>query len=93
APKKLAGAFARLSWPAFGVLVVTGGWNVWAVHPATMSTAWQAVLSAKIGIVVLAGVAAYRHGRSPSTTGLAVWGSLAGLASIVALYLGILLAG
>ena len=32
APKMLARAFARLAWPAFVVLVVTGIWNVTAVH-------------------------------------------------------------
>ena len=32
APKVLARAFARLAWPAYVVLVVTGFWNVTAVH-------------------------------------------------------------
>ena len=28
APKKVARAFARLLWPAYGVLVITGFWNI-----------------------------------------------------------------
>lgn len=93
APKALARAFARLSWPAFGLLVVTGIWNVAAVHPSAQSTAWQAVLWAKIAVVVVAGVAALLHGRARSRTPLAVWGSVAGVASVAALLMGVLLAG
>jgi hypothetical protein len=37
-------AFARLSWPAFFVLVVTGNWNVAAVHAPSATTAWTTVL-------------------------------------------------
>ncbi len=91
APKALARAFARLSWPAYAVLVATGIWNVAADHPS--GTAWQVVLGVKLGVVALAGVAALLHTRATSRRALAVWGSLAGGASIAALVLGVLLAG
>ena len=91
APGALARAFARLSWPAFAVLVLTGFWNVAQVHPKTHD--WQVVLGVKLGFVVLAGLGAFLHGRSTTRTSLAVWGSIAGVASIVALVLGVLLAG
>ena len=42
APKALARAFARLAWPAYAVLVVTGFWNIAAVH-YPRRTAWKAV--------------------------------------------------
>ena len=32
APKKVARAFGRLLWPAYGVLVVTGFWNIGCPH-------------------------------------------------------------
>ena len=51
APKALARAFGRIQWPAYGVLVVTGLWNVSAVH-AGQPQAWQAVLGVKIVVVV-----------------------------------------
>ena len=51
APKTLARAFARLAWPAFGVLVLTGIWNVTAVHYSSQDSAWKAVLMAKIVVV------------------------------------------
>jgi putative copper export protein len=93
APKALAGAFARLAWPAYAVLVVTGFWNVSTFHWADQSGAWKAVLIVKIVVVVAAGVGAFFHGRATSRSALAVWGSVAGLASVAALVLGVLLAG
>jgi putative copper export protein len=93
APKTLARAFARLAWPAYLVLLVTGVWNISAVGFANMDTAWQAVLIAKIFVVVLAGVGVLLHQRATTRRGLAVWGSVGGLASVAALVMGILLAG
>lgn len=93
APRTLARAFARLSWPAFAVLVATGIWNVAAVDVAQMSTAWQVVLGVKLAVVALSGAAALAHSRSTSRVGLAVWGSLAGTSATAALLLGVLLAG
>jgi putative copper export protein len=93
APKTLARAFARLAWPAYALLVVTGVWNVTAVHYAQQDAAWQAVLMAKIAVVVVAGVAVFLHQRATSRSQLALWGSVGGLASVAALVMGILLAG
>ena len=93
APRQLARAFARMAWPAFVVLVATGIWNVAAVHYSSQDSAWQAVLMAKIAVVVLAGVATGLHQRATTKGQLALWGSVAGTASVVALVMGILLAG
>ena len=93
APKKLAQAFARLAWPAYVLLLVTGIWNVTAVHYTSQGSAWKAVLMAKIAVVVLAGVAVFLHQRATEKAQLALWGSVGGLASVVALVMGILLAG
>lgn len=89
----LARTFSRLSWPAFVVLVGTGVWNISATHPSSKSSAWQAVLWTKLAVVAVAGVAALAHGRSRSKAGLAVWGSVAGTASVAALVMGVMLAG
>ena len=93
APRTLARAFARLAWPAYLVLLVTGVWNISAVGYSTMDTAWKAVLIGKIAVVVLAGVGVLLHQRATTKRGLAVWGSVGGLASVAALVMGILLAG
>ena len=93
APKVLARAFARLAWPAFALLVVTGFWNISTFTWSHQSTAWKAVLVAKIVVVVVAGVAVALHQRASSKAQLALWGSVGGLASIAALVMGVLLAG
>ena len=93
APKALARAFARLAWPAYLVLVVTGIWNVTTFTWADQSSAWKAVLMAKIVVVLLAGLGAFLHQRATTKAQLALWGSVAGTASIGALAMGILLAG
>ncbi len=93
APKKVARAFSRLMWPAYAVLIITGFWNISAVHPSDATSAWTAVLMVKLVFVVLAGVAVFLHQRSTSKVGLAVWGAIGGLASVVALCLGVFLAG
>ena len=93
APKKVAGAFARIMWPAFAVLVVTGFWNIAALTTKDASAAWKAVLMVKIAVVVIAGVAVFLHQRATSKAGLAVWGSIVGVASVAALCLGVFLAG
>lgn len=92
APRTLARAFSRLMWPAYAVLLITGVWNVSAVH-AGQPGAWQAVLGVKIAVVLLAGAAAYLHGRSTSRAGLAVWGAVTALSSVTALVMGVFLAG
>ena len=93
APKALARAFARLAWPAYAVLVVTGLWNITTFTWADQSSAWKAVLMAKIVVVLLAGLGAFLHQRATTRAQLAVWGSVAGTASVAALAMGILLAG
>ena len=93
APTVLARAFARLAWPAFVVLVATGIWNVTAVTYSAQDTAWKTVLMVKIVVVLLAGVGAFLHQRATTRGQLALWGSVAGTASVAALVMGILLAG
>lgn len=91
APRRVAHAFGRLQWPAYGLLVATGIWNATAAGHEPHN--WQVVLGIKIGVVVLAGAAAFLHQRSKSKAGLAAFGAVAGLSSLAALVLGVLLAG
>src|ERR1700742_4574207 len=85
APKALAQAFARLAWPAYAVLVVTGFWNVSTFHWADQSQGWKSVLIVKIVVVAVAGLGALLHGRATTPAALSAWGSVAGLASVAAL--------
>jgi putative copper export protein len=93
AAKTLARAFARMAWPAYVVLVVTGLWNVSTFTWSAQSSAWKAVLIAKIAVVAVAGLGAFFHQRATTKTQLALWGSVAGTASVTALVMGVLLAG
>jgi putative copper export protein len=92
AARTLARAFARVQWPAYAVLVITGFWNVAAVH-AGQPHAWQVVLGVKIAVVALAGVSAWLHARSTTPGALAAWGATASLSSLAALVMGVFLAG
>jgi len=92
APAALARAFARVQWPTYVVLLATGIWNVAAVG-TNGSAAWKVVLSVKIAVVLLAGLAAWLHTRSTSRAGLAAWGALSSLSSLAALVMGVFLAG
>jgi len=93
-PKKAARAFNRVAWPAFGLLLVTGVWNIVAVnHADHPSSTYQAVLGAKMLVVAASGISAWMHTRATTTKGLAIWGAVTGLTALSALYLGVLLAG
>ncbi len=96
APQVLAGvarAFARLAWPAYALLIVTGVWNVAAVHASQASSAWTVVFALKMVLVVVAGVGTLVHQRatSPSLRGAAA--GVGTLATVAALVLGVALAG
>jgi putative copper export protein len=93
APKAVGRALARLLWPAYAVLVVTGFWNIGALTVKDASSAWKAVLMVKIAVVVVAGVGVFFHQRATSRRATAVWGAVGALASVAALCLGVFLAG
>jgi putative copper export protein len=92
APRTVARAFSRLSWPAYALLLATGVWNVAAAHTG-QPHAWDVLLNVKILMALLAGLAAWLHSRAGSRSGLAIWGGVAGVASIAALVMGVFLAG
>ncbi len=91
-PKAAARQFNRVAWPAFAVLIGTGVWNMIAEHDK-LSGHYQTTLSIKMVVVAISGVTAFLHLRSRTRTGLAVFGALTGLSAVLALLLGVLLAG
>jgi putative copper export protein len=90
APRTVARRFNRIAWPAFGVLVFTGIWNVLAVSP-DWSTAKGRTVMVKVLVVTLSGLAALLHSLARSKAALAVFGAVSGLAALGALFLGVLL--
>lgn len=91
ATKPVAQAFARLAWPAFGVLVVTGMWNVMAIDITEASSAYQGTVLLHIAIAAGAGVFVAVHQFGASTLAKALGGALGALLSVAALFIGLLL--
>jgi len=91
-PGRAARAFNRIAWLAFAVLVLTGIWNVAAEHDQVHGR-YRTTLIVKLVVVVISGVAAFAHARARNRTALAVFGALTGLSALLALFLGVLLAG
>jgi putative copper export protein len=91
-PAAAARRFNQVAWPAFGVLVVTGIWNVIATR-SEISGRYQTTLIVKLIVVLISGVTAFLHARAHSKVGLAVFGALTALSALAALFIGILLAG
>jgi len=81
-----------VAWPAFGVLVLTGIWNV-AAESDRNHGRYRVTLMVKIAVVLLSGVAALLHARARRPAGLAIWGAVTGATALAAVFLGVLLAG
>ena len=91
ATKLIAQTFARVAWPAFGVAVLTGMWNLMAENITSHSSAWQATILLKIAVAIASGVFAAIHTVGKTKLALALGGALGALTAIAAMYLGILL--
>lgn len=89
-PRAAANAFNRIAWPAFGLLVVTGIWNVAA--EGDKGAAYQHTLMVKYALVLASGVTAFLHARVASRRAMAVYGALTGLTALATLFVGIMLA-
>jgi putative copper export protein len=91
-PRAAARRFNQVAWPAFGVLIVTGIWNVAAVR-SQIHGSYRTTLIVKLVVVAISGVTALLHARARTPAGQAVFGALTGLSALAALFLGVLLAG
>ena len=91
-PRAAARRFNLIAWPAFGVLVLTGIWNIVAVR-SQISGSYETTLVVKLIVVAISGITAALHARARSTTWIAVYGALTGISALAALFLGILLGG
>lgn len=89
APRFAAQRFNKIAWTAYGVLVVTGIWNMLAA--GSRPTEWTITLFAKVAIVIVSGIAALFHARATARSSLALFGALSGISALLALYLGLLL--
>lgn len=93
APRAVARRFAMIAWPAFGVLVLTGIWNLVEVDVMDTTSEYQLTFLVKLFVVALSGVAAALHTRAVSRAALAAWGAIGGVSALAAMFLGIQLHG
>lgn len=90
APRAAARQFARIAWPAFAVLVLTGIWNVAEMDAS--GARYRTTLTLKLVAVLLSGLTAWGHQRASSRRALALLGAGTGVFALLALFLGIVLA-
>jgi putative copper export protein len=88
APRTVARRFNKIAWPAYGVLVATGIWNIVDLSPDWSSDYGRTVM-VKIGVVAASGLSALLHTRAQTPRGLAVWGAASGLTALGALFIGV----
>lgn len=93
ATRSVARQFDRIAWPAFGVVVATGVWNIVEVDVGDTSTEYQVTLAVKLLLVVLTGGGAAVHRATKNKAALAFGGAAAGLGALGALFLGVQLHG
>jgi putative copper export protein len=89
-PRAAANAFNRVAWPAFGVLILTGIWNMLA--EGDQGSAYQRTLVLKLVLVAVSGGSAYLHAHAGSRPALAVYGAVTGISAIATLFVGLMLA-
>lgn len=93
AARAVARRFQLIAWPAFGLLLVTGIWNLYAVHVGDQSGSYLTTLSVKLILVAVSGIGAFGHilvaRRRPALGGILA--ALALLAALAATFIGVLL--
>ena len=87
-PGAAARAFARIAWPAFGVLLLTGVWNIAAVGDQPDE---RGLLTAKLVVVALSGATAALHARATTARARGLFGAATAVSAVLALLLGVLL--
>lgn len=91
ATKVAARAYARVAWPAFGVVVLTGLWNLADIDVANTTTTYQITIFVKISLAIASGAAAAVHQAGRSKAALAVGGAIGLLGALGAMFIGVLL--
>lgn len=86
----VARAYARVAWPAFGVLVVTGLWNLMAIDVTALDSAQQATVMVHVAIGLLSGMFAAVHSFGNSKAALALGGALGLFSALGAMFVGVL---
>jgi putative copper export protein len=92
APKQAAQAFNRIAWPAFGIAVATGVWNLNEIGIEDTSSGYQVAILVKLALVAASGVGAYLHTTATTKSALAIWGAVGAVGALAAMFYGAVLA-
>jgi len=88
APAIAARAFARIAWPAFAVLIVTGAWNAWAVRDE-LHDSYAVLFASKLVAVALSGLTAWLHARATTPAARGGFGTATAAFALLAVLLGV----
>ncbi len=88
APAIAARAFARVAWPAFAVLIVTGAWNAWAVRDE-LHDSYAVLFASKLVVVALSGLTAWLHARATTPAARGGYGAATAAFALLAVLLGV----
>jgi len=88
APAIAARAFARIAWPAFAVLIVTGVWNAWAVRDE-LHDSYAVLFDSKLVAVALSGLTAWLHARATTPAARGGFGAATAAFALLAVLLGV----
>ena len=91
AARLAAQRFSQVAWPFFGLIVITGIWNVAEVDVTDATTGYNAVLGVKLLLVAISGVAAFVHAETGNTVVRAATGAGTTLAGLGAFVCGVML--
>ncbi|MFV0318160.1 MAG: hypothetical protein ACK5O2_14510 [Microthrixaceae bacterium] len=88
-PRRAGIAFNRLAWPAYGVLVITGMWNIFAVP---LSALPHPDIEIKVVVVALSGIGAAMHQfGSGNKAVLAIGGAMSAIFGAASIWVGVVL--
>lgn len=88
APKLAAAGFGRVAWPAFGLTIMTGIWNILEVDLADVTSGYNAAFGIKMILVVVTGIAAAMHQSTNKPAIRGITGALGFAAALGAFVLG-----
>ena len=91
AARLAAQRFSQVAWPFFGLIVITGIWNVAELDVTDASTGYNLVLGLKLVLVAATGLGAFVHANTESTVVRAVTGAGGMIAGLGAFVCGVML--
>ena len=91
-PAQVARQFNRVAWPAFGVALITGIWNI-SEMADDRDTSVDVALMFKLIAVAISGVGAWWHSNTTNPAIRGASAAIGAIAALAALVLGVSLSG